>query len=124
MENYQFFPKGGITNDTGCDLKETANFKMYLSEGVLGKTSVPHNCSDLVKQFFISQQKYQKCEPQKTKKLTEEEKAFPLEDSESFWTRLLKNKNNANEHCNTSTKSNTSYISFSAKECLENRYEV
>jgi len=124
MKKYQWLPREGILNDYGADLSKLGKFRSYLTESVLEDSSVPENCVALVKQYLAKNQDIKSPNAQKMKKLTELEIAFPLEESESFWTRMFNEKKNDDKAVDmVESKSFTSYISFSVKEGLENQHE-
>ena len=124
MEKYQCFPTDGITNDNGADLNDSGNYKLYIDESALQDNSVPENCFALVKQYLTNNQVDKCSTSEKKNKLTDIQKAFPLEDETSFWTRLLKNKNSDNESVVEKSTLHSSYISFSVQKSLENQQEV
>ena len=127
MESIKFFPKEGIRSDYGADPNESGNFKMHLSEHV-SDGSLPDNITELIKIFVTRQQDCKVQANKRKKKISPEMKAFPLEDAETFWTRMFLNKDPSQEisECsdNVVTKASTSYISFNPKESQENRYKV
>ena len=78
--------------------------------------------------IFVTRQ--QDCKAQvneRKKKISPEMKAFPLEDAETFWTRMFLNKdpNKETSDCSDDViETSTSYISFNPKESQENQYKV
>ena len=127
MESINFFPKEGIKSDYGADPNESGNFKMHLSEHV-SNVSLPDNITELMKIFVTRQQDCKAQVNERKKKISPEMKAFPLEEAETFWTRMFLNKDPNQETSESSddvvTKTSTSYISFNPKESQENQYKV
>ena len=124
MEKYhQCIPIEGITNDIGADLNSSENFKFYIDELVSQDNSVPENCVALVKQYLASNQASKRCTIEKKRKLTDSQKAFPLEDETCFWTRLYQNKKSDGQLAMEQTSFN-SYISFNVNTSLQNQQEV
>lgn len=119
---HRLLPKEGILDDYGADVSKLTKPKSYLEECISEHISIPENCLALIKQHQARNQEKSPHE-RKTKKITDVEKAFPLEDSESFWTRMFDNKKEDTETIDIERNSHKSYISFSVKEGLDDERE-
>ena len=124
MDIYRCIPNDGITNDNGADPNATGNIEFYIKESALENNTIPKNCLSLVKKYLANNQVDKLSKPVKVKKLNDIQKAFPLEDTTSFWKRMLKSNDSQKESNGEETSFHTSYISFSVKKSLENKEEV
>ena len=128
MKTSVLFPKDGITNDPGANLTDTGqHFVMCLSNksSLSQSKKVPDNVADLVKIFVSQKQDLKEFSNVRSvsKKTPPEDEAFPLEDTDSFWTRMFsqnERKESSGERVSTmETPTCASYISFNPKENVD-----
>ena len=118
-------PSGGITDDKGANLSSFENYKNLFAVSGIQDEDVPEGWSNKLKQALVDKPYlYKQCNPT-SKKLTVAQKAFPLEDGESFWARMMKNESvETKSKIESTVNQQNSYISFGVNESSKNQTEV
>ena len=125
MNLKELLPKGGITDDAGSKPSSLESYKNRFADSGIDDKDVPEDWYIKLKNFLPRRQDFYKPTIPKPKKLTAVQKAFPLEDGDSFWIRMMKNENTDSKTKDPQAFSQqNSYISFSIIDSSNSQTEV
>ena len=125
MNLKDLLPKGGITDDAGSKPSSLESYKNRFADSGIDDKDVPEDWYIKLKHFLPSRQDFYKPTIPKPKKLTGVQKAFPLEDGDSFWLRMMKNENTDSKTKDPQAFSQqNSYISFGISDSSNSQTEV
>ena len=126
MNIKDLLPSEGITDDVGANASSFEGYNNRLAEKCgIDCNDAPEGWTNKLKHFVANRKDLYLSKIQKPKKISDAQKAFPLEDGESFYTRLMKNDNaDSNTKTNSPIAKQNSYISFSISESTNSQAEV
>ena len=127
MNIKDLLPIGGITDDEGA--KSTcfvpSDSMNPFSTISLDYNDAPNDWLTKLKHFAANRKDLYETRIRSTKKISDAQKAFPLEDGESFYERLMKNESSDSKtKIQTKIAKQNSYISFSLSDSSNSQSEV
>ena len=126
MNIKDLLPSEGITDDVGADASSFESYKNLLAEKCdIDCKDAPEGWTNKLKHFVANRKDLFVTDIKKSKKISDAQKAFPLEEGESFYTRLMKNENaDSNTKIYSPIAKQNSYISFNISESTNSQAEV